>query len=299
RRSSASSRCQCQGEHPPPWISTWSAIGLILAGGRGAVKQRGPDTGFIWTSNYMVVVEQARGAGKSGANPARSRHCDRGAPSACTPLASAGKAGGGGDPGVRIPAAGAQVSSTRMERTDDVPRRAATATAALPAARRARRRPPSPNLGARPGPPGPRLLLAVPAGQRGRPAARPRARRARYSPTTESRCAMVHELSHYVHGKRVPGASGAFGDVHDPNTGRVQARVPLADRAGTEAVSADARQAQLEWGEWSPQRRARVLLRFLQLVEDERDGIARALSAEHGKTVPDAHGDLQRGLEVV
>src|SRR5690606_20865849 len=96
-----------------------------------------------------------------------------------------------------------------------------------------------------------------------------------------------------------PGASGAFGDVHDPNTGRVQARVPLADRAETESVIADARQAQLEWGEWSPQRRARVLLRFLQLVEDERDGIARALSAEHGKTVPDAHGDLQRGLEVV
>jgi malonate-semialdehyde dehydrogenase (acetylating)/methylmalonate-semialdehyde dehydrogenase len=110
---------------------------------------------------------------------------------------------------------------------------------------------------------------------------------------------MVSELTHFVHGKNVPGRTGRFGDVYDPNTGQVQARVPLADRAETEAVIADAAQAQVEWGSWSPQRRARVLLKFLQLVEPEREAIARALSAEHGKTVADAHGDLQRGLEVV
>lgn len=110
---------------------------------------------------------------------------------------------------------------------------------------------------------------------------------------------MVSELTHFVHGKNVPGRTGLFGDVYDPNTGQVQARVPLADRAETEAVIADAAQAQVEWGSWSPQRRARVLLKFLQLVEPERESIARALSAEHGKTVADAHGDLQRGLEVV
>ncbi|WP_017600793.1 CoA-acylating methylmalonate-semialdehyde dehydrogenase [Nocardiopsis lucentensis] len=107
------------------------------------------------------------------------------------------------------------------------------------------------------------------------------------------------ELTHFVHGKHVPGRSGAFGDVHDPNNGTVQARVPLADRAETEAVIADAEAAQAEWAAWNPQRRARVLLRFLQLVDDERDTLARLLSAEHGKTVPDAHGDIQRGLEVV
>ncbi|GAA1464715.1 CoA-acylating methylmalonate-semialdehyde dehydrogenase [Nocardiopsis exhalans] len=110
---------------------------------------------------------------------------------------------------------------------------------------------------------------------------------------------MVSDLTHFVHGKNVPGRTGRFGDVYDPNTGQVQARVPLADRAETEAVIADAAQAQVEWGSWSPQRRARVLLKFLQLVEPEREAIARALSAEHGKTVADAHGDLQRGLEVV
>jgi malonate-semialdehyde dehydrogenase (acetylating) / methylmalonate-semialdehyde dehydrogenase len=109
----------------------------------------------------------------------------------------------------------------------------------------------------------------------------------------------VRELTHFIGGKHVPGASGSYGDVYDPNTGAVQARVPLADRAETEAAIADAAEAQVAWGEWNPQRRARVLLRFLELVEGERDSLARLLSAEHGKTVADAHGDLQRGLEVV
>ncbi|EPH43571.1 CoA-acylating methylmalonate-semialdehyde dehydrogenase [Streptomyces aurantiacus] len=110
---------------------------------------------------------------------------------------------------------------------------------------------------------------------------------------------MVRELTHFIGGKHTPGTSGALADVYDPNTGEVQARVPLANRAETEAAIADAAEAQREWGEWNPQRRARVLLRFLQLVDGERDSLARLLSAEHGKTVPDAHGDLQRGLEVV
>ncbi|MEU9320209.1 CoA-acylating methylmalonate-semialdehyde dehydrogenase [Streptomyces sp. NPDC048295] len=110
---------------------------------------------------------------------------------------------------------------------------------------------------------------------------------------------MVRELTHFIGGKHIPGASGLFADVYDPNTGTVQARVPLAGRADTEAAIANAEEAQAEWGQWNPQRRARVLLRFLQLVEGERENLARMLSAEHGKTVADAHGDLQRGLEVV
>lgn len=110
---------------------------------------------------------------------------------------------------------------------------------------------------------------------------------------------MVRELTHFVGGKRTPGTSGLFADVHDPNTGAVQAHVPLAGAEETRAAIADAAAEQPEWAAWNPQRRARVLMRFLQLVEDERDELARLLSAEHGKTVPDAHGDLQRGLEVV
>ncbi|MFE6776617.1 CoA-acylating methylmalonate-semialdehyde dehydrogenase [Streptomyces sp. NPDC057702] len=110
---------------------------------------------------------------------------------------------------------------------------------------------------------------------------------------------MVHELTHFVGGAPTPGTSGLFADVYDPNTGSVRARVPLAGRAETEAAIADAEEAQREWAEWNPQRRARVLLRFLRLVDDERDALARTLSAEHGKTVADAHGDIQRGLDVV
>ncbi|MFB8207689.1 CoA-acylating methylmalonate-semialdehyde dehydrogenase [Streptomyces sp. NPDC056010] len=111
--------------------------------------------------------------------------------------------------------------------------------------------------------------------------------------------ASVRELTHFVGGKSVPGTSGAYGEVYDPNTGEVQALVPLANRAETEAVIADAVEAQRAWGEWNPQRRARVFMKFLQLVEGEKDVLARLLSAEHGKTVADAHGDIQRGLEVV
>ncbi|MFB7255506.1 CoA-acylating methylmalonate-semialdehyde dehydrogenase [Streptomyces nojiriensis] len=110
---------------------------------------------------------------------------------------------------------------------------------------------------------------------------------------------MVRELTHFIGGKHTTGSSGLFTDVHDPNTGSVQARVPLAGRADTEAAIANAEEAQADWGQWNPQRRSRVLLRFLQLVEGERDCLARLLSSEHGKTVADAHGDLQRGLEVV
>ncbi|WP_327070103.1 CoA-acylating methylmalonate-semialdehyde dehydrogenase [Kitasatospora sp. NBC_01302] len=110
---------------------------------------------------------------------------------------------------------------------------------------------------------------------------------------------MVRELTHFIGGKHVPGTSGAFGDVYDPNTGQVQARVPLANRAEVEAAIVDAERAQREWAAFNPQRRARVLMRFLQLVEGERDALARMLSAEHGKTIADADGDVQRGLEVV
>ncbi|MFD3810557.1 CoA-acylating methylmalonate-semialdehyde dehydrogenase [Rhodococcus sp. NPDC058639] len=109
----------------------------------------------------------------------------------------------------------------------------------------------------------------------------------------------IRELTHFVGGKHVAGTSGRFADVFDPNTGEVQARVPLATRAEVENVIADAEIAQKEWAAWNPQKRARVLMRFLQLAQDNMDELARLLSSEHGKTIPDAKGDIQRGLEVV
>ncbi|QIZ36405.1 CoA-acylating methylmalonate-semialdehyde dehydrogenase [Saccharopolyspora sp. ASAGF58] len=110
---------------------------------------------------------------------------------------------------------------------------------------------------------------------------------------------MTNELEHFIGGKRVAGTSGSFGDVFDPNTGQVQARVPLASAEEVSAAVGNAAEAQPAWAAMNPQKRARVLMRFLQLVNDEMDSLARLLASEHGKTVADAKGDIQRGLEVV
>ncbi|MGY2008901.1 CoA-acylating methylmalonate-semialdehyde dehydrogenase [Nocardia gipuzkoensis] len=110
---------------------------------------------------------------------------------------------------------------------------------------------------------------------------------------------MVRELTHFIGGQHVPGTSGNFGDVFDPNLGRVQARVPLASKSEVEAVIANAEAAQPVWAAFNPQKRARVLMKFLTLVQDEMDSLAALLSSEHGKTIADAKGDIQRGLEVI
>jgi malonate-semialdehyde dehydrogenase (acetylating)/methylmalonate-semialdehyde dehydrogenase len=110
---------------------------------------------------------------------------------------------------------------------------------------------------------------------------------------------MVRELTHFIGGQHVPGASGKFGDVFDPNLGQVQARVPLASKSEVEAVIANAEAAQPKWAAFNPQKRARVLMKFLSLVQDEMDSLAALLSSEHGKTIADAKGDIQRGLEVI
>ncbi|WP_327113096.1 CoA-acylating methylmalonate-semialdehyde dehydrogenase [Nocardia sp. NBC_01730] len=110
---------------------------------------------------------------------------------------------------------------------------------------------------------------------------------------------MVRELTHFIGGQHVPGTSGNFGDVFDPNLGQVQARVPLASKSEVEAVIANAEAAQPEWAAFNPQKRARVLMKFLTLVQNEMDSLAALLSSEHGKTIADAKGDIQRGLEVV
>ena len=110
---------------------------------------------------------------------------------------------------------------------------------------------------------------------------------------------MTRELSHFIGGRHVAGQSGNFGNVFDPNTGEVQALVPLASTAEVAAAVADAAEAQLGWAATNPQKRARVMMKFLELANAEMDSLARLLSSEHGKTVPDAKGDIQRGLEVI
>ena len=106
-------------------------------------------------------------------------------------------------------------------------------------------------------------------------------------------------IGHYIDGRHVSGRSGRTSSVFDPNTGDVQAEVDLASVEEVRAATASAAAAQPGWASVNPQRRARVLRRFLDLVEQEIDDLARLLSSEHGKTIEDAKGDIQRGLEVV
>src|SRR4249919_281019 len=109
----------------------------------------------------------------------------------------------------------------------------------------------------------------------------------------------MREIGHFIGGKAVKGTSGRFGDVFDPNTGDVQAKVALAKHSEVEHAIANAQAAQPGWAATNPQRRARVLFKFLELVHKEFDRLAALLSSEHGKTIADSRGDIQRGLEVV
>ncbi|MCB1369007.1 MAG: CoA-acylating methylmalonate-semialdehyde dehydrogenase, partial [Rhodobacteraceae bacterium] len=109
----------------------------------------------------------------------------------------------------------------------------------------------------------------------------------------------MQELSHYIDGKHVKGKSGRFADVYNPATGEVQARVPLANAEELDHAVKIAATAQLAWGATNPQRRARVMMKFVDLLNRDMDKLAETLSREHGKTFPDAKGDVQRGLEVV
>jgi malonate-semialdehyde dehydrogenase (acetylating) / methylmalonate-semialdehyde dehydrogenase len=109
----------------------------------------------------------------------------------------------------------------------------------------------------------------------------------------------MREIGHFIGGKAVQGTSGRFGDVFNPNTGEVQARVALADKSEVEKAIANAQAAFPGWAATNPQRRARVMFKFLELIQGEYDDLARLLSSEHGKTFADSKGDIQRGLEVV
>ena len=110
---------------------------------------------------------------------------------------------------------------------------------------------------------------------------------------------MAADLYHFIGGKRVAGTSGRFSDVFWPMTGEVAARCPLASAKELAAAVENAKAAQPAWAATNPQRRARVLQKFIDLVARDNDKLALALAREHGKTIPDAKGDIQRGIEVI
>ncbi|GGH60364.1 CoA-acylating methylmalonate-semialdehyde dehydrogenase [Frigidibacter albus] len=109
----------------------------------------------------------------------------------------------------------------------------------------------------------------------------------------------METIGHWINGKLVAGTSGRFADVFNPATGDVQAQVALASPAELDAAIAAAAEAQVKWGATNPQRRARVMMEMVRLINRDMDKLAEKLSSEHGKTFPDAKGDIQRGLEVI
>lgn len=109
----------------------------------------------------------------------------------------------------------------------------------------------------------------------------------------------MRDIAHFVNGQALVGTSGRYGDVFNPNTGEVQARVQFATDAELDAAVQAAAKAQVGWAATNPQRRARVMFEFKRLIERDMNTLAEILSSEHGKVIADAKGDIQRGLEVI
>ncbi|MCB0934174.1 MAG: CoA-acylating methylmalonate-semialdehyde dehydrogenase [Mycobacterium sp.] len=110
---------------------------------------------------------------------------------------------------------------------------------------------------------------------------------------------MTTQIQHFIDGRLSPLSSTRTADVFNPSTGEVQAQVLLASATDVDTAVASAVEAQKVWAAYNPQRRARVLMKFIELVNANADEIAELLSREHGKTVPDSMGDIQRGIEVI
>src|ERR1700741_5507317 len=109
----------------------------------------------------------------------------------------------------------------------------------------------------------------------------------------------MRSIGHFIGGSEVKGTSGRTADVFEPMTGDVQAKVALASQAEVRAAVENARDAQVEWANTNPQRRARVMMKFLELAQRDYDKLADVLARQHGKTVPDAKCASQRVTEVV
>lgn len=109
----------------------------------------------------------------------------------------------------------------------------------------------------------------------------------------------MRQVHHFISGAHKAGSDTRTGDIFDPGTGQVQAQVCMGTPADLDEAVRAALAAQPEWAATNPQRRARVMFRFKELLEANMDELAELLSSEHGKVIADSKGDIQRGLEVI
>ncbi|MBY0258406.1 CoA-acylating methylmalonate-semialdehyde dehydrogenase, partial [Methylobacterium sp.] len=110
---------------------------------------------------------------------------------------------------------------------------------------------------------------------------------------------MPTAISHFIGGRTVAGTATRSAPVFNPATGEETGRVALADAADVNAAVAAAKAVARDWALTTPLRRARILNAFLRIAEDRTDELAALITAEHGKVLSDAKGEIQRGLEVV
>jgi malonate-semialdehyde dehydrogenase (acetylating)/methylmalonate-semialdehyde dehydrogenase len=106
-------------------------------------------------------------------------------------------------------------------------------------------------------------------------------------------------IDHWIAGQPAAGRSGRTADVFNPATGQVSGRVALANVTEVDAAVANAQAAFPQWADTPPLRRARVMFKFLELLNRHRDDMARLITAEHGKVFTDAQGEVTRGIEIV
>ena len=110
---------------------------------------------------------------------------------------------------------------------------------------------------------------------------------------------MPTAIQHYIGGQLAAGTSTRSAPVFNPATGEETGRVALADAADVNTAVAAAKAVARDWAHTTPLRRARILNAFLRIAEDRTDELAALITAEHGKVLSDAKGEIQRGLEVV
>src|SRR6187200_1798364 len=109
----------------------------------------------------------------------------------------------------------------------------------------------------------------------------------------------LRTIGHWIGGEAVYGESGRTGPVYNPATGDRTGEVTFASAEEMDRAVATATEAYTTWRHWSLSKRAELFFRIYQLVDEHRDDLARLLTAEHGKVLSDAHGEVQRGIEVI
>ena len=109
----------------------------------------------------------------------------------------------------------------------------------------------------------------------------------------------MQTIGHFINGEHVASASERTTDIYNPNTGQIQRKVSLGKPSELDIAVDSAEAAQIIWANTNPQRRARIMFAYKELVQAHMDELAELLSSEHGKVVADSRGDVMRGIDVI